>query len=119
MPNFDGTGPQGLGPMTGGGRGFCAMPLGSIQPAMYGRRFFNRGGGRGCRNLYYATGLTGWQRASLGYPAFGRGFYPVNPVTISAEEEKQMLQEEALALEKELGSIKERITTIEKQHKQE
>jgi len=23
MPGFDGTGPQGRGPMTGGGRGFC------------------------------------------------------------------------------------------------
>jgi hypothetical protein len=26
MPGFDGTGPRGMGPMTGGGRGFCAMP---------------------------------------------------------------------------------------------
>ena len=23
MPGFDGTGPRGMGPMTGGGRGFC------------------------------------------------------------------------------------------------
>ena len=23
MPRFDGTGPNGMGPMTGGGRGFC------------------------------------------------------------------------------------------------
>jgi len=27
MPGFDGTGPRGMGPMTGGGRGLCAMPL--------------------------------------------------------------------------------------------
>jgi len=27
MPGFDGTGPYGRGPMTGGGRGFCAVPL--------------------------------------------------------------------------------------------
>jgi len=27
MPGFDGTGPRGLGPLTGGGRGFCAVPL--------------------------------------------------------------------------------------------
>ncbi len=26
MPGFDGTGPRGMGPMTGGGRGFCAIP---------------------------------------------------------------------------------------------
>ncbi|MGQ9733283.1 MAG: DUF5320 domain-containing protein [Candidatus Zipacnadales bacterium] len=29
MPGFDGTGPMGLGPMTGGGRGFCVLPLGA------------------------------------------------------------------------------------------
>ena len=28
MPGFDGTGPRGMGPMTGGGRGYCAVPLG-------------------------------------------------------------------------------------------
>lgn len=27
MPGFDGTGPLGLGPMTGGARGFCALPV--------------------------------------------------------------------------------------------
>ena len=26
MPAFDGTGPRGMGPMTGWGRGYCAMP---------------------------------------------------------------------------------------------
>jgi len=25
MPGFDGTGPGGMGPMTGGGRGFCVI----------------------------------------------------------------------------------------------
>ena len=27
MPGFDGTGPLGLGPMTGRGMGYCAIPL--------------------------------------------------------------------------------------------
>jgi hypothetical protein len=27
MPRFDGTGPQGLGPMTGRGEGYCALVL--------------------------------------------------------------------------------------------
>lgn len=27
MPGFDGTGPLGQGPMTGGGRGYCIVPL--------------------------------------------------------------------------------------------
>lgn len=26
MPGLDGTGPQGMGPMTGGGRGLCGRP---------------------------------------------------------------------------------------------
>ncbi len=29
MPNFDGTGPHGKGPMTGGGMGYCVIPLSS------------------------------------------------------------------------------------------
>ena len=32
MPGFDGTGPRGMGPMTGGGRGFCATPLRAAWP---------------------------------------------------------------------------------------
>jgi len=27
MPGFDGTGPNGMGPMTGGGRGYCVLPI--------------------------------------------------------------------------------------------
>jgi hypothetical protein len=27
MPGFNGTGPRGMGPMTGGGRGYCVVPL--------------------------------------------------------------------------------------------
>jgi hypothetical protein len=27
MPGFDGTGPRGMGRMTGRGRGYCVMPL--------------------------------------------------------------------------------------------
>jgi len=38
MPGFDGTGPMGRGPMTGGGRGFCAMPNRAYGPSGYGVR---------------------------------------------------------------------------------
>ena len=38
MPGFDGTGPMGMGPMTGGGRGFCAIPLHAAWQAYTGRR---------------------------------------------------------------------------------
>ncbi|MEA3240071.1 MAG: DUF5320 domain-containing protein [Pseudomonadota bacterium] len=62
MPGFSGTGPQGQGPMTGRGMGYCARPaVGQVssspmvgqplvgQPAIYGvgRGGLPRGGGRG------------------------------------------------------------------------
>ena len=37
MPGFDGTGLRGMGPMTGGGRGFCVVPLTAAGPAYGGR----------------------------------------------------------------------------------
>jgi hypothetical protein len=43
--------------MTGGHRGYCA----GAAPRPWG------GGGRGWRNQYYATGLTGWQRQAQPY----------------------------------------------------
>lgn len=76
MPGFDGRGPEGRGPMTGGGRGYCAVPVNdNVQRPRFGTgmrfgmgrgRGCGRGGGRGWRNQYYATGLTGWQRAQQG-----------------------------------------------------
>ncbi|HHU77108.1 MAG TPA: DUF5320 family protein, partial [Firmicutes bacterium] len=38
MPGFDGTGPGGAGPMTGGGRGSCGLPFKrSPVTGVYGR----------------------------------------------------------------------------------
>ena len=74
MPAGDGTGPMGMGPMTGGGRGFCVALVSDIRPRPLGRRFFGRGGGRGHRNMYYTTGLPGWARAGYGSPSFGMGY---------------------------------------------
>lgn len=34
MPGFDGSGPGGRAPMTGGGRGYCAIPIGSREKEM-------------------------------------------------------------------------------------
>lgn len=55
MPGFDATGPSGYGPMTGGRRGYCAG--GGAPSPLFGR-------GRGRRNMYHLTGLTGWGRAA-------------------------------------------------------
>jgi hypothetical protein len=42
MPGFDGTGPLGQGLMTGGGRGFCAMPFRAYRSYGYGMRPFSQ-----------------------------------------------------------------------------
>ncbi|MBU4331608.1 DUF5320 domain-containing protein [Patescibacteria group bacterium] len=73
MPRGDGTGPRGMGPMTGRGLGFCAGYLATgfefMNPGMGAG--LGRGGGRGRRNMFYATGLPCWVRAAQGMPAWG------------------------------------------------
>ncbi|MDD2927470.1 MAG: DUF5320 domain-containing protein [Candidatus Omnitrophica bacterium] len=72
MPGFDGTGPRGQGPLTGGGRGYCAVPLSAAGKRPERGSFYARGkGGRGRRNCFYATGLPGWMRAQRSMQAFG------------------------------------------------
>ncbi len=111
MPAGDGTGPLGLGPMTGRAAGFCAgyrMP-GYINPVHgfgMGRGFFRRGGGRGWRNWFYATGLTGWQRAAL----FGA---PFASAPISREEQLDELNKQAEYFENALKEIRKRKEEIE------
>ena len=99
MPGYDGTGPQGRGPMTGRGMGVCET--GQPRPRSLFRGFFGGrgGGGRGRRNMYYATGLPGWVR------------YEDQPAQ-TKEQEKEYLQEEVKVLEKQLNSIKERLKEI-------
>lgn len=64
MPRGTGTGPMGMGGMTGRGAGFCA---GFSVPGYANSRNFRLGlgGGRGFRRIFYATGLPRWAR--LGY----------------------------------------------------
>ena len=78
MPGGNGTGPAGMGPMTGRAAGYCAgyptpgymNPVGGGGGGGFGRGR-GGGGGWGRRNQFYATGLTGWQRAGMGVPAYG------------------------------------------------
>ncbi len=67
MPYGDRTGPLGQGPRTGCRAGLCsasAAPGFLSQGGGYGSFGKGRGGGRGRRNRFHATGLTGWQRAA-------------------------------------------------------
>jgi len=110
MPRGDGTGPMGMGAMSGHAAGYCAgfgMP-GYTNPAP-GRGFGmgfgrGRGGGRGQRNCFYATGLPGWRRAEMGYPAYGGGFYSGPAMT--KEQQIEMLKKQAEYLKEELEAVK-------------
>ena len=111
MPGYDGTGPRGMGPMTGSGRGYCAMPAERPVGNMPAGRFLRRGGGRGWCNWYYAAGIPGWQRSAYGYPAYSRQYPYTSELT--AEEEKKALRSEAELLKQELSDIQSRISALE------
>ncbi|MBE0523434.1 MAG: DUF5320 domain-containing protein [Methanosarcinales archaeon] len=105
MPGGDRTGPSGLGPRTGRAAGYCARnpAPGYMNPILSSGSY--RGGGRGRRNLYCATGLTGWQRGAYSYP-------PPVVQTITKEQELAELKYMAENMENELEDIRKRIQEI-------
>jgi len=110
MPGGDGTGPLGLGPMTGRAAGFCAgYPVpGYLNPVPgRGRGWF--WGGRGLRRGF---------RGGFGR-GFGRGFFPYFPAypPVSPEEEMEFLKKQAEYFESSLKEIKEQIAKIENSSK--
>lgn len=116
MPRGDGTGPMGMGPMTGRAAGYCAgftapgfaNPIGGGLGR--GRGGFARGGrgGRGQRNRYRATGLYGWQRDPAMAPGFG-----VDSAGGPTFDESASLKSEAEFLENQLQAIRARIDELE------
>jgi len=126
MPRGDRMGPMGFGPMTGRAAGFCAgygVP-GYMNPVP-GRGFWGggwRGGGRGWRHWFYATGVPGWARAGMGIPGWGAVPYPYTapvPPAMPAAAEVEALKTQAGYLEQTLQSLRERIQTLESQAKTE
>ncbi|ADL13296.1 DUF5320 domain-containing protein [Acetohalobium arabaticum] len=115
MPCGDGTGPEGFGPMTGRGAGFCA---GYNVPGYMNdgpRRGMGRGLGRG----------RGMGRRGAGRRAMGRRRTPAyrpRPVNNSnvdqTEAEVNYLQQEKEALENELEAIQERILELKDDNKE-
>ena len=116
MPGGDRTGPMGYGPMTGRGLGYCAgyavpgymNPVGGFG---YGRGWWGRGGGRGWRNMYYATGRPGWAR--FGYAAPTGWAVPWSAPT--AEQELNALKAQAEAFDAQLEAINARIAELTKE----
>lgn len=113
MPAGDGTGPMGMGPMTGRGAGYCTgytvpgfmnpMP-GRVRGMGFG---WGRGGGRhGWRHQFYATGLPFWARDEV------PGVVPLGPAPAPADE-LQMLRNQAGHLEQTLEQLRQRISALE------
>lgn len=133
MPFLDGTGPRGMGPMTGRGMGYCA---GRVSPgfppartAWFGRgrgRGFGRGMGRGW-GMGFGRGFgrgwgPGWGRG-MGWragwwdapPHWGGLAYAAEPYgpPMSREEEVDFLKDEANAVKSQLEEIEARIRDLE------
>lgn len=104
MPRNDGTGPIGMGPMTGRGSGYC---IGYVRPGdtNYFRVRFSGGmsGGRGFRRMFNLTGVPGWQRNGYAMPIPDGQDY----------DEKAVLEKEQEFLEAQLRQIKESLNSLD------
>ena len=98
MPGFDGTGPRGMGPMTGGGRGFCAIPLPARWPAYAGRA------------AYPPYGVP-WGMPYYGVGPAIPGAVPFAP-QMTREEELGSLKTQAQAMREQLEQIESRIQQL-------
>lgn len=119
MPAGNRTGPNGMGPMTGRGAGYCAgysspgysnpgYGVGLGRGGGYGPgRGGGYGAGRGRRLGFHATGVPGW----IGYGA-GPG---VQPPTPDPEFTRQALQNQADVLASELEIVRKRLDELEKE----
>ena len=110
MPFGDGTGPNGLGPFTGRGRGFCAGIAVDTASLGLGRGRFLRLGRRGGRG----------NNRNIG---FGRNTYnPLFPVEqeFTPEQELTLLKNQAQNFNLSLENIRQRISELEEitSHKQ-
>ncbi len=119
MPGFDGTGPQGMGPMTGGGRGFCNPYFGGARAPYtgtyggaytYGARGFGRGFGRG-RGFRF-SGMVPYGPYMQG--GFGvQGMPPYGQFT-GPDQEIEFLRDQAKMLKQQIEQIDSRIQESEK-----
>lgn len=115
MPMGNGMGPNGQGPRTGRGAGFCN---GFNTPGAYNRGGLGMGGGRGLgfgggfgrgagRGIGYAGG---YNAGYAGYNAGGIGFNQ----PVGSADYNDMLREEADILEKRISAIKDQLNKVEK-----
>jgi hypothetical protein len=111
MPGFDGSGPLGEGPMTGGGFGYC----GSGRRASYGAR------GRGFqsrsdmgRGFGFVRGRSFGRGMGRGYGSRRAGRYFGMPRLFDSKTELAELRQEAVDLKDYLKDVESRIAELEK-----
>ncbi len=101
MPARDGTGPRGMGPVTGWGAGGCATE--AEEPGGWAPLFPRRGGrGHGSRL---------WGRRARALPGMGQPWaaatWPAMP-----EQEISALERQSNWLQEQLGAIEERLAAL-------
>jgi len=119
MPGLDGTGPMGMGPMTGGGRGLC-NPLGAgywggVNPWL-GYRGYSHWPGYGYGSYSWGAGRfwpSGWSQpwAAPWYSPMGPAYGATPGV------ELDFLKNQASMLQQQMDQIQRRIEEIEKEEK--
>ena len=114
MLGFDGSGPAGGGPMTGGARGYCNSGASYGVERSWPRRGvgFGYGRGRGSRHMFWQTGLPRWARRKADWSGSG-------PYREPREDEARRLKEEADALKDDLNAIEGRMAELEAVKKSE
>jgi len=109
MPRGDGTGPRGLGPMTGRAAGYCAgYSTPGFANSYGGRMGMGRGYGRGF-GFGYAN-----QVPYYNPPVYGGSYYQPS---IEPKQEIGALSNEANMLKEQLEAINKRIAELEKNEK--
>jgi hypothetical protein len=106
MPRGDKTGPDGQGPMTGRGLGYCA---GNTAPG-YINYMYGRGAGRG---FGIGRGLRLGFRGGRRYGYFPFPFRQQAYSAPSKEEELYLLKAQAETLKKDLEEIQNRISELD------
>lgn len=110
MPGFDGSGPQGVGPMTGGARGNC-NPAGTGSYPLYGGCF---GYGRG-KGVGTGFGRGCGQRRGRGNRSGFGGLPPGRAAAFSMDpaDEIEILKAQATFIKNSLEAINTRLKDLE------
>jgi hypothetical protein len=114
MPFGDGTGPAGMGPMTGRAAGYCAgYGVPAYMKPIGGRGFWGRGRGGG-RGRGFGHGF-GWARAGYGYMGGPSAGPPYPPQPMTAVQEIDILKSQAGYFKDALDGIAKRMEELEKE----